>query len=80
VGHASQVPPVTLYSTVGNSPVNGKGGGFRLQAPRDSGTLLRQNGEHIQTAQVNPCNPPETPRITRTPNSSGWVPGLIDLQ
>jgi len=33
-----------------------------------------------QPAQVNPCNPPENPRITRTSNSSGWVPGLIDGQ
>ena len=29
-----------------------------------------------QPAQVNPCNPPENPRITCTTNPSGWVPGL----
>ena len=32
-----------------------------------------------QPAQVNPCNPPENPRITWTTRSSGWVPGLIDM-
>ena len=30
-----------------------------------------------QPTQINPCNPPETPRITRQTNPSGWVPGLF---
>ena len=32
-----------------------------------------------QSAQVNPCNPPDNPRITCTTNPSGWVPGIPDM-
>ena len=36
--------------------------------------LLRRSSN--QSAQVNPCNPPENPRTTQTTSPSGWVPGL----
>jgi hypothetical protein len=63
-----------LVPQVSDSPCFRKSKIAPIKFTRDSSSADTIKGE-----PVNPCNPPENPRITRTTNPSGWVPGLDDV-